>query len=268
MPDTDRPADLAVAFLEAWASHDMDAASEYVDSHQIPESDDPDQWRRGLSGRGGRLRRPSQRGQDHRCAWRWSTGDDSCTTWPLVRSARCGPPGTSCFTTEGYRPTCWCSTPRMHGAGGSDPGRRERPERPGGPRCPIAVRGRGRILGLVGRFEEAMTGIDDIEPRRMFGYPAAFVRGNIAAWLHQEAFLVRLPDDLRGERLAAGWSLFEPPPGRRCQEYVVLPTEVVSELDALRSWVQSSIAYTRTLPPKSPKPPKRRAVKRPNSSEG
>jgi TfoX/Sxy family transcriptional regulator of competence genes len=107
---------------------------------------------------------------------------------------------------------------------------------------------------LVDRFHEAVVGIDGVEVRKMFGFPAAFVGGNMAAGLHQDIIMVRLPDEERRARLAEGWSLFEPMPGRPMREYVALPTEVAADPTAARGWIERAAAYTATLPPKAPKP--------------
>ena len=109
---------------------------------------------------------------------------------------------------------------------------------------------------LVERFHEAVAGIEGLEVRKMFGYPAGFIGGNMTAGLHQESFLVRLPEADRAERLADGWSIFEPLPGRPMREYVALPPEVVEDVEATRAWVERAAAYVRTLPPKVPKAPK------------
>ncbi len=109
---------------------------------------------------------------------------------------------------------------------------------------------------LVARFHEAVAGIEGVEVRKMFGYPAAFVGGNLTAGLHQENVMVRLPDAEREERLADGWSPFAPMPGRPMREYVALPPEVAGDVAALRHWVERAAAYVRTLPPKAPKKPK------------
>lgn len=110
---------------------------------------------------------------------------------------------------------------------------------------------------LVDRFQEAVSGIDGIEARRMFGFPAAFIGGNMTAGVHQESVMVRLPDAEREERIAAGWSLFEPMPGRPMREYVALPPDVVADVDAMREWIERAAAHVRTLPPKAPKATKR-----------
>ncbi len=109
---------------------------------------------------------------------------------------------------------------------------------------------------LVERFEAAVAGIEGLEKRQMFGYPAAFIGGNMTAGLHQESFLVRLPAAERTERLAAGWSTFEPMPGRPMREYLALPAEIADDPDAAREWVERAATYVRTLPPKVPKPKK------------
>lgn len=111
---------------------------------------------------------------------------------------------------------------------------------------------------LIDRFHEIVAGIDGVDVRKMFGFPAGFVGGNMAFGLHQDTFMVRLPDDDREARLAEGWSRFEPMPGRPMREYVALPPEVAADVDAARRVMERSAAYVRTLPPKQPKPKRRR----------
>ena len=107
---------------------------------------------------------------------------------------------------------------------------------------------------LVDRFHEAVAGIDGVEVRKMFGYPAAFIAGNLTAGLHQENVMMRLRKAEREERLAAGWFLFEPMPGRPMREYVAMPPEVAVDVDAMRHWFERAAEHVRTLPPKAPKP--------------
>ena len=106
---------------------------------------------------------------------------------------------------------------------------------------------------LVARFHEAVAGLEGVEVRKMFGYPAAFIGGNLTAGLYQESVMVRLPDDERAERIADGWSLFEPMPGRPMREYVALPADTAADVEAIRQWVDRAAAHVRTLPPKAPK---------------
>ena len=106
------------------------------------------------------------------------------------------------------------------------------------------------------RFREAVAGIEGVEVRKMFGFPAASIGGTMVAGLHQESVMVRLPAGERESRLADGWSLFEPMPGRPMREYVALPEAVADDVAAVRHWVERAASYVRTLPPKAPKPRK------------
>ena len=110
---------------------------------------------------------------------------------------------------------------------------------------------------MVERFHEAVAAIEGVEVRKMFGMPAAFLNGNMVAGLHQDTTMVRLPDDLRAERFAEGWSAFEPMPGRPMREYVALPPDVAADVDAAREWLERAAAFVRTLPPKAPKAPRK-----------
>lgn len=111
---------------------------------------------------------------------------------------------------------------------------------------------------LVERFEAAVAGIEGLETRKMFGYPAGFVGGHMVTGLHQESWIVRLPDEARRERLDEGWTIFEPMPGRPMRNYVALPDRVVADPDAARNWVERAADHVRAMPPKQPKQPKRR----------
>jgi TfoX/Sxy family transcriptional regulator of competence genes len=106
---------------------------------------------------------------------------------------------------------------------------------------------------LVERFEAAVAGIDGLEQRKMFGYPAGFIGGNLTTSLHQESWIVRLGDDERNERVAAGWTNFEPMPGRPMRGYVAMPADVAADPDQARAWVERAAAYVRSLPPKAAK---------------
>lgn len=110
----------------------------------------------------------------------------------------------------------------------------------------------------VEHFHESVAGIDGLEVRKMFGFPAAFLGGNMVAGLHQDTVMVRLPEEERQARLENGWSLFEPMPGRPMREYVALPAEVAADVVATRQWVERAARFVRTLPPKEPKSRRRR----------
>jgi TfoX/Sxy family transcriptional regulator of competence genes len=89
------------------------------------------------------------------------------------------------------------------------------------------------------------------EPRKMFGYPAAFANGNLFMALHEENFILRLSKQqiarMKGARP------FEPVPGRKMKEYVVAPKSLVKNKTALRRWVNRSLEYVLSLPTKTKK---------------
>jgi TfoX/Sxy family transcriptional regulator of competence genes len=108
---------------------------------------------------------------------------------------------------------------------------------------------------LVARFQAALPDDPRVERRSMFGYPAAFVGGNLFAGLHEERCLLRLGDAQRAALLAEpGAHPFEPMPGRAMREYVVVPPRLVAERGALVQWLAEAFRHARTLPPKAKRP--------------
>jgi TfoX/Sxy family transcriptional regulator of competence genes len=105
---------------------------------------------------------------------------------------------------------------------------------------------------LVERFETTMSEVPGTTMRKMFGYPAAFAaNGHMFTGLHQDRWVIRLPDKARAELAAAGGAPFEPMPGRPMREYLVIPGAVLADADALQSWLERSRAYTEALPAKT-----------------
>ena len=91
----------------------------------------------------------------------------------------------------------------------------------------------------------------EVELRKMFGYPCAFVRGQMLAGTFQDHILLRLSEADRAKFLKLpGAKLFEPMPGRPMREYVELPPAVMDSPAAIKRWTKCSLAYVLTLPPK------------------
>lgn len=88
------------------------------------------------------------------------------------------------------------------------------------------------------------------ERRLMFGYPAAFVNGNMFMSLFEDELVLRLDEAARQALLAAGGTPFEPMKGRPMKEYVSAPAELVGDRAALKKWADKAFAYGRSLPPK------------------
>ncbi|HZS40008.1 MAG TPA: TfoX/Sxy family protein [Polyangia bacterium] len=112
---------------------------------------------------------------------------------------------------------------------------------------------------LKALFDRALPGHAELERRQMFGYPAAFVNGNMMAGLHEERMVLRLSDEDRAA--LPGAKPFEPMKGRPMREYVVVPPALLAELPALRGWTEKAFRYAASLAPKAKKPAKRAAKK-------
>jgi TfoX/Sxy family transcriptional regulator of competence genes len=104
---------------------------------------------------------------------------------------------------------------------------------------------------LVARFGEIAPRFGNAEQRKMFGYPALFVGGNLATGLFADTWMVRLaPADLDALMAVPGAAPFSPMPGRTMTGYATLPADVVADDAALESWVARAVAFAGSLPAK------------------
>ena len=103
---------------------------------------------------------------------------------------------------------------------------------------------------LVDRFMEVTAARPAVTFRKMFGYPAAFLNGNLTTGLHQATWFVRLSESDAAELLGGGGGPFEPMPGRAMRGYIVLSPADAADVGAAGAWVDRAIAHVATLPPK------------------
>jgi hypothetical protein len=103
---------------------------------------------------------------------------------------------------------------------------------------------------LVERFTTVLERYPDAVRKKMFGYPAAFVGGNMATGLFADQWVVRLPDGEIAAARAAGAGSFEPVPGKAMKAFVVIPRADVNDDAALRGWVERGLAHAGSMPPK------------------
>jgi hypothetical protein len=105
---------------------------------------------------------------------------------------------------------------------------------------------------LVARFSEALPDDPRVLPRKMFGYPAAFVHGRLFASLYRSSVIFRLPENdariLMAEHDAAE---FEPTPGRKMHGFVAVAQQPMLDADELRHWMQRALNHVATAPPSS-----------------
>ncbi len=104
---------------------------------------------------------------------------------------------------------------------------------------------------LIARFDATAARFPEAQRRKMFGYPALFVGGNLVTGLFAQSWMIRLGDEDRTALLALpGAGPFEPMAGRTMKGYATLPPDVVADDAALDEWVGRAIAFGRTLPAK------------------
>jgi TfoX/Sxy family transcriptional regulator of competence genes len=104
---------------------------------------------------------------------------------------------------------------------------------------------------LVARFDAVAARHPGGRRRRMFGYPALFVGGNLATGLFADTWMVRLaPADLEALLTMPGAAPFTPMPGRTMRGYATLPAGVISDDAALDAWVARALTFAASLPPK------------------
>jgi TfoX/Sxy family transcriptional regulator of competence genes len=108
-------------------------------------------------------------------------------------------------------------------------------------------------------FDSVLPEDPRILVRPMFGNLAGFVNGNMFTGIFGSTIFVRLDEGGRAELLELpGAEPFEPMAGRPMREYVVLPEAWRQEPDRAREWLQRSLAWAGELPPKEPKPRKKK----------
>jgi len=107
---------------------------------------------------------------------------------------------------------------------------------------------------LVARFGAAMDrhAAPDIVRKQMFGYPGAWIGGNMLTGLFAEEWWVRVSEGDREALLALpGAHPLEVMPGKAMGTSVSMPPAVVADDAQLDRWLAKAIEYARVLPPKS-----------------
>lgn len=109
-------------------------------------------------------------------------------------------------------------------------------------------------------FDHAFPDDERADRRTMFGMPAGFINGNMFCGVFAGGVVLRLPPD----RLAAiadqdGIGPFEPMPGRPWKAYLHVDGVMWGETDALKRWALEALEHTAAMPPKVPKPRKKKS---------
>ena len=107
---------------------------------------------------------------------------------------------------------------------------------------------------LVERFKKALPKDAAVEPRSMFGYPAAFVRGNYFAGLFEESVVIRMPEPQKsGLAALAKADGFNPMGGKPMTDWYVVPAKITSSATGLTRFLRAALAGAKELPEKKAK---------------
>jgi TfoX/Sxy family transcriptional regulator of competence genes len=97
-------------------------------------------------------------------------------------------------------------------------------------------------------FESAMKDFPMAKQRKTFGYPSAFVNGNMFAGLHNDKMILRLSPEDAAQMPEA--KPFEPIPGRPMKGWVVVPPRILNSARELNAWMEKAFEFTRAMPSK------------------
>lgn len=99
---------------------------------------------------------------------------------------------------------------------------------------------------LAATFDAALPPAADVERRRMFACPAAFVNGNLFAGLHEDRLMIRLPSEAAARPCVMM--------GRTMREYALFADALQMPPREMAAWIRQAYDFTRALPAKARKP--------------
>jgi TfoX/Sxy family transcriptional regulator of competence genes len=105
---------------------------------------------------------------------------------------------------------------------------------------------------MIELFDRVLPDDTAVERRKMFGYPCAFVNGNMFTGLFGKKMFIRASEERKARLIAKEeFAPFEPMPGRPMKDYVVIPPGLMGRDAAVKKIVSDSLAFTKTLPAKA-----------------
>ena len=109
----------------------------------------------------------------------------------------------------------------------------------------------------IAAFTRVTARLRGVEARKMFGYPAVFLNGNMIAGLVRDRMVIRLAAKDRERFLALpAAEPFIAMKGRVMKQWAVVPPAMVKSPARLRGWLTRALAYGRSLPAKPIRRPK------------
>jgi TfoX/Sxy family transcriptional regulator of competence genes len=103
---------------------------------------------------------------------------------------------------------------------------------------------------LVARFDACLPKAVGVERRKMFGYPCAFVNGNMFTGVHEQRLIVRLDAGRRAELLKKTGTAPFVVMGKAMREYVMFADALAHTPREISTWMKQALDYAQALPPK------------------
>jgi TfoX/Sxy family transcriptional regulator of competence genes len=103
---------------------------------------------------------------------------------------------------------------------------------------------------LIALLERVAPRGPDVTQRRVVGFPATFVNGNLCCGTFNDHFMLRVSDADRAALEARGGRSFEPMPGRPMRSLLEIGAHTFHDEATLRGWFARAAEFTRTLPPR------------------
>ena len=114
---------------------------------------------------------------------------------------------------------------------------------------------------MIEFFDAILPGGSRVERKKMFGCPVGFINGNMFMGLHNDRIILRLSEGEREDFIRQyNAQIFEPMPGRKMRDYIVVPEKLFMNVTTLKAWCEKSYEYASKLKPKEKKA-KRKVVK-------
>jgi hypothetical protein len=112
---------------------------------------------------------------------------------------------------------------------------------------------------LADRVRVAIADVADVAEIKMFGGLCYTVRGNMAVGVNGDDLMVRLSKDDGDAALTRRGARPMDFTGRQMRGFLFVDPAGTAGDDALQAWVDDSVAFASSLPPKKPKPKKPQA---------
>lgn len=118
--------------------------------------------------------------------------------------------------------------------------------------------------GLISEFKAMLPRLSQGQPRKMFGYDAVFVNGNMAVGLWQNTCVVKLSAADQAKLLESDQAIpFAPMKGRVMSGWLELSEELAHDPEELLVWSERAVRHVATLPPKAPRAPQKKPTRKP-----